>query len=154
MNIHDANRFIEAYNAQAKAAVLMATAWEELAWGMVEDHADARGVRPAIPAQIIFPNPDEYPTPPGLQSQTEAAPTAESASASALTAKSVQPEQVAQEVSLVELRTLLAELSQAGLTDRVRGLITGLGFDRLSEVPEAQYSVLYAQAKELNHGSK
>lgn len=150
MNIHDANRFIEAYNAQAKAAVLMATAWEELAWGMVEDHADARGVRPAIPAQIIFPTPEEYPTPPGLQPHTETVPTAESAPM----AESAQVEQVAPEVSLVELRTLLAELSQAGLTVQVRGLITGLGFDKLSEVPEDKYPVLYVQAKELADGSK
>ena len=154
MNIHDANRFIEAYNAQAKAAVLMATAWEELAWGMVEDHVDARGVRPAIPAQIIFPNPDEYPIPPGFQTQVEAAPTAEPVTAASPVAESAQAEQVAPEVSLVELRTLLAELSQAGLTVQVRGLITGLGFDKLSEVPEDKYAVLYAQAKELSDGSK
>lgn len=154
MNIHDANRFVEAYNAQAKAAVLMATAWEELAWGMVEDRADARAVRPAIPDQVIFPNPEEYPTPPGFQAQAEAVPAAERASAAAPLAAAAQPEQVAPEVSLVELRTLLAELSQAGLTVQVRGLITGLGFDKLSEVPEAQYAVLYAQAKELADGSK
>lgn len=72
MNIHDANRFIEAYNAQAKAAVLMATAWEELAWGMVEDHAEARGLHPAMLSQILLPNPEEYPNPQGFHPRAAA----------------------------------------------------------------------------------
>lgn len=139
MNIHDVNRFIKAYNGQAKAAALMAVAWEELAWGMIEDHAGATGVRPAIPVQVISPNPATHPTPQPTRPETLAV------EAPAETASSASQ----QSVSLVELRTLLAELSQAGHTDRVRGLITGLGFDKLSEVPETQYTTLYSQALAL-----
>lgn len=138
MNIHDVNRLIEAHNAVARANALQARAWEEVAWGMVEDHAGATGVRPAIPVQMVSPDSATYPTPQARKPETPA--TAQPAP----TAPAVE-----KPVSLVELRTLLAELSQAGHTDRVRSLIVGLGFDKLSEVPESQYAELFAQAVAL-----
>ncbi len=68
-----------------------------------------------------------------------AAPAAEPASEPATTP----------EVTLVELRTLLSQLSQAGLTEKVRALLAEFGFDKLSAVPEDQYAALYARAKKL-----
>lgn len=144
MNLHEVNRLIEAHNAAAHANALQARAWEEVAWGMVEDHVGATGVRPAISVQVVDPDPVTYPTPQATASR----PTAVEAPAADAQPKSTGTA-VQQSVSLVELRTLLAELSQAGHTDRVRALITGLGFDKLSEVPETQYAALFAQAVAL-----
>ncbi|QDZ43521.1 hypothetical protein FQV43_04230 [Corynebacterium sp. sy039] len=74
-----------------------------------------------------------------IEASASAAPAAEPASEPATTP----------EVTLVELRTLLSELSQAGLTEDVRALLAEFGFDKLSAVPEDQYAALYARAKEL-----
>ena len=106
---------------------------------MVEDHAEATGARPAIPVQVVEPDPATYPTPQPTRPQTLATDTP----------AATVPSASEQSVSLLELRTLLAELSQAGHTARVRALIVGLGFDKLSEVPETQYAALYAQAVAL-----
>lgn len=144
MNLNDVNRLIEAHNAAAHANALQARAWEEVAWGMVEDHAEATGVRPAIPVQVIDPDPASYPTPQARKPETLAAEVPVATAQPEPTGTAVQ-----ESVSLVELRTLLAELSQAGHTDRVRALIVGLGFDKLSEVPESQYAELFAQAVAL-----
>lgn len=52
-------------------------------------------------------------------------------------------------VTLVELRTLLAQLSQSGLTEKVRALLTEFGYEKLSAVPEDQYTAIFAKAQEL-----
>lgn len=52
-------------------------------------------------------------------------------------------------VTLVEVRTALSALSQAGKTDQVRSLIEATGADKLSAVPEDKYSWLMARAKEI-----
>lgn len=52
-------------------------------------------------------------------------------------------------VWLVELRTLLAGISQKGHTDKVRALLQEAGFNKLSEVPKEQYAQLFARAEGL-----
>lgn len=53
--------------------------------------------------------------------------------------------------SLVEVRAVLAELSRAGYTAEVRNLITGFGFDKLSEIPAKLYPELLAKAGVIGH---
>lgn len=132
---------MHALNRIAEGAAMLAQAIENSAWESFEDHVGATGAHPIPAVQIVKGGQ----TP--VQTSETASPTSETAPTP--TPALVNPEPVTPQVSLVELRTLLAELSQAGHTDRVRGLITGLGFDKLSEVPETQYAALYSQAVAL-----
>lgn len=52
-------------------------------------------------------------------------------------------------VSKVELRTLLAELTQAGKGDQVQNLIKQFRAKRFSEIPEEKYPDLWAAAEAL-----
>ncbi|QIU87376.1 hypothetical protein [Trueperella pyogenes] len=138
MNITDSNKFIRALNTIAEGVTLLGKAIEETAWAAIEDHADAVGARPIAAAELYRPDlVAEAEAYEATQAQTdqEAAPAA-------------APETAA-EVTLVELRSLLAQLSQSGLTEKVRGLLGEFGFDKLSAVPEEQYAALFARAKEL-----
>lgn len=134
MNITDSNKFIRALNTIAEGVTLLGKAIEETAWAAIEDHADAVGARPITAAELYRPDlvaeAEAYEA-----AQAQAAPTPEAAPAA--------------EVTLVELRSLLAQLSQSGLTEKVRGLLGEFGYDKLSAVPEEQYAALFARAKEL-----
>lgn len=52
-------------------------------------------------------------------------------------------------VSIEQIRAILAEKSQAGLTTKVRDLIRSYGVAKLSDVDPAQYKKLYADAHDL-----
>lgn len=52
-------------------------------------------------------------------------------------------------IALETVRAKLADLSRHGHTEAVRGLITGLGVSKLSEVDPADYAKLLASAEEL-----
>lgn len=54
-----------------------------------------------------------------------------------------------QEVTIEQIRAVLAEKSQAGLTDKVRALLNEFGAVRLSEIEPDKYSALMQAAKEL-----
>ena len=58
----------------------------------------------------------------------------------------VPPEDAAPAVTLADVRACLAELSRAGLTDKVRELIHAHGADKLSDVPETEYAALLKEA--------
>lgn len=59
-------------------------------------------------------------------------------------------ETAASPVSLVEVRTALSTLSQAGKTAEVRELIQAAGAEKLSEVDPDKYGWLLAQARGLS----
>ncbi|AKK02995.1 hypothetical protein [Corynebacterium epidermidicanis] len=142
MNITDSNKFIHALNTIAEGVTLLGKAIEETSWAAIEDHADAVGARPITAAELYRPDlVAEAEAYEAAQAQAEQTATPEAAAAAA-------PEVMA-EVTLVELRTLLARLSQSGLTEKVRGLLGEFGYDKLSAVPEEQYAALFARAKEL-----
>ena len=55
--------------------------------------------------------------------------------------------------TLEDVRAILANLSQQGLTAQVRELLRAYGVERLSEVDPGNYPALIAEAKELaSHG--
>ncbi|WP_026664864.1 hypothetical protein [Butyrivibrio sp. FC2001] len=54
-----------------------------------------------------------------------------------------------QEVTIEQVRTLLAEKSQAGLTSKVKELLGRFGAEKLSAVKPEDYGSLYRAAQEL-----
>ncbi|MDK7699094.1 hypothetical protein [Cutibacterium avidum] len=136
MNLTEANRFIAALNRIAEGASQLAATIEETAWENFEDHVGMSVERPLEAVKLAQPALDDTPT-----SEPDQADTAPSA-------PEVQPE-----VSLEEVRALLASLSSKGLTAKVRELIVAAGADKLSSVDPSKYGELLAQAKELADGS-
>ena len=70
----------------------------------------------------------------------------------AKTAPAKEPEKPAEpekKLTLADVRAVLAEKSRAGFTEEVKALIAKHGADRLSEVPEAEYAALLADAEVL-----
>ena len=70
----------------------------------------------------------------------------------AKTAPAKEPEKPAElekQLSLADVRAVLAEKSRAGFTEDVKALIAKHGADRLSEVPETEYAALLADAEVL-----
>ena len=57
----------------------------------------------------------------------------------------------AQEVTLEDVRAVLGQKSQAGMTAEVRELITKYGGTRLSDIDPAQYKALLAEAEVLGN---
>ena len=60
-----------------------------------------------------------------------------------------QPVLETKTVTFVELRSRLAEISRAGYTAEIKGLITKHGAEKLSDVKETDYAALLAEAEEL-----
>lgn len=114
---------------------MLASAIEDTAWESIEDHVSMSGVRPIAAAQLAQPAleaaAEEYET---LHQQANPQP-----------APAKEPEPV----SLEQVRGVLAELSQAGYTAKVRSLIQATGVDKLSEVDPAKYGWLLAQAEAI-----
>lgn len=104
------------------------------------------GVRPIAAAELYRPD---------LVAEAEAYESAEAQKAQTRTESTVPAAESQSEsatpptVTLVELRTLLAQLSQSGLTEKVRALLTEFGYEKLSAVPEDQYTAIFAKAQEL-----
>ncbi len=70
----------------------------------------------------------------------------------AKTAPAKEPEKPAEpekQLTLADVRAVLAERSRAGFTEEVKVLIVKHGADRLSEVPETEYAALLADAEVL-----
>lgn len=141
MNVQSANQIIQALNRLAEGATLLGQAVEQLAWDGIEDHAGMPGARPIAAAHLEEPSfqaaaeeLDQQAEPAKVEPPTPAEP--------------AEPV-----VGLVELRAFLTELSQKGLTAKVRELITATGASALSEVDPAQYGRILAAAKELADGS-
>lgn len=52
--------------------------------------------------------------------------------------------------TLEQIRRVLAEKSQAGLTSKIKGLLNSFGAQKLSEIPTERYAELYEAAQELS----
>lgn len=137
MNVTEANRYIAALNRIAEGATMLAQAIEESAWEGIEDHAGMPGIRPIAAAQLAQPAledaAEEYDT---TRQQT-----------SPESAKAEEPEP--ESVTLEQVRAVLAKLSQAGHTAKVRELIQAAGAAKLSEVDPAKYGWLLSRAEAI-----
>lgn len=136
MNITEANRYISALNRIAEGATMLAQAIEESAWESFEDHTGMPGARPIAAAQLAQPaleEANEYET-------TRQVPDPEPAPV-----EEPEPEPV----SLEQVRAVLARLSQAGHTAKVRELIGQAGVAKLSEVDPAKYGWLLSRAEAI-----
>lgn len=60
-----------------------------------------------------------------------------------------KPTEPEKQLTLTDVRAVLAEKSRAGFTEEVKALIAKHGADRLSEVPESEYAALLADAEVL-----
>lgn len=60
-----------------------------------------------------------------------------------------KPAELEKQLTLADVRAVLAEKSRAGFTEDVKALIAKHGADRLSEVPETEYAALLADAEVL-----
>lgn len=60
-----------------------------------------------------------------------------------------KPVELEKQLTLTDVRAVLAEKSRAGFTEEVKALIAKHGADRLSEVPETEYAALLADAEVL-----
>lgn len=84
--------------------------------------------------------------------ETPAEKTKGKAKAAAKAAPAKEPDKPAElekQLTLADVRAVLAEKSRAGFTEEVKALIAKHGADRLSEVPETEYAALLADAEVL-----
>lgn len=79
--------------------------------------------------------------PEGKTKAAKNAPTKES--------KPEQPAEPEKQLTLADVRAVLAKKSRAGFTKEVKALIAKHGADRLSKVPEMEYAALLADAEVL-----
>lgn len=112
---------------------MLVSAIEEAAWESFEDHPGMSGARPIAAAQLA-------------QSALEAA-AVEYEATHQPPAPTPAPEVVP--VTLEQVRTVLARLSQAGHTAQVRELIQAAGANKLSEVDPAKFGRLLEQAEAI-----
>lgn len=133
MNVTEANRYIQALNRIAEGATMLASAIEEAAWESFEDHPGMSGARPIAAAQL---------TQPALEAAVEEYEAAHQPHTPA-------PAPTPHPVTLEQVRTVLARLSQAGHTASVRELIQAAGANKLSEVAPSKYGQLLSQAEAI-----
>lgn len=137
MNVTEANRYIPALNRIAEGVTMLASAIEEAAWESFEDHPCMSGARPIAAAQLAQP---------ALEAAAEEHEAAHQPPAPE-PAPTPTPEVVP--VSLEQVRTVLARLSQAGHTAQVRELIQAAGANKLSEVDPSKYGQLLEEAEAI-----
>ena len=135
MNVTEANRYVPALNRIAEGVTMLASAIEEAAWESFEDHAGMPGARPIAAAQLAQP---------ALEAAAEEH---EAAHQPPTPAPAPAPEVV--QVSLEQVRAVLARLSQAGHTAQVRELIQAAGANKLSEVDPSKFGQLLEQAEAI-----
>lgn len=135
MNVTEANRYIPALNRIAEGVTMLASAIEEAAWESFEDHPGMSGARPIAAAQLSQP---------ALEAAAEEY---EAAHQPPTPAPAPTPEVV--QVTLKQVRTMLARLSQAGHTSQVRELIQAAGANKLLEVDPFKYGQLLEQAEAI-----
>lgn len=145
MNVTEANRYIPALNRIAEGVTMLASAIEEAAWESFEDHPGMSGARPIAAAQLaqlaLEATTEEH-----AANHQQPAPVQAPALAPA-PAPTPTPEVV--QVSLEQVRTVLARLSQAGHTAQVRELIQDAGANKLSEVDPSKYGRLLGQVEAI-----
>lgn len=89
---------------------------------------------------------------PDIQETPAEKPKGKAKAAKTAPAKEPEPEKPAEpekQLTLADVRAVLAEKSRAGFTEEVKALIAKHGADRLSEVPETEYAALLADAEVL-----
>ena len=133
MNVTEANRYVPALNRIAERVTRLAAAIEEAAWESFEDHPGMSGARPIAAAQLAQT---------ALETAVE-----EHEAAHHPPAPAPAPEPTP--VTLEEVRTVLARLSQAGHTAQVRELIQATGANKLSEVDPAKFGHLLKHAEAI-----
>lgn len=131
MNVTEANRYIQALNRIAEGATMLASTIEEAAWESFEDHPGISGARPIAAAQLAQP---------ALEAAAEECEATHQLPAPA-------PEVVP--VTLEQVRSVLARLSQTGHTAQVCELIQDAGANKLSKVDPAKYGQLLEQAEAI-----
>ncbi len=129
MNVAEANQIVSALNYIAELVTALAADVEKQAWQGFEDHAGMPGERPVAAAQLA--QPALASTAPPVTEPVE--------------------EEPAPQVSLEQVRGVLAELSGKGLTGKVRELILATGASKLSEVDPGKYAWLLDHAEGLDH---
>ncbi|HAT1197188.1 TPA: hypothetical protein I8V89_002317 [Corynebacterium striatum] len=137
MNVTEANRYIPALNRIAEGVTMLASAIEDAAWESFEDHPCMSGARPIAAAQLAQP---------ALEAAAEEYEAAHQPPAPE-PAPAPVPEVV--RVTLEQVRTVLARLSQAGHTAQVRELIQAAGANKLSEVDPSKFGQLLEQAEAI-----
>ncbi|HAT1428906.1 TPA: hypothetical protein I8W03_002788 [Corynebacterium striatum] len=116
---------------------MLASAIEDAAWESFEDHPCMSGARPIAAAQLAQP---------ALEAAAEEYEAAHQPPAPE-PAPAPVPEVV--RVTLEQVRTVLARLSQAGHTAQVRELIQAAGANKLSEVDPSKFGQLLEQAEAI-----
>lgn len=161
MNVREANEIIAALNRLAEEVTTLAGRIEQAAWEQIEDHAGALGARPIAAAQLAVPYTDEVMDVEVISEelpleQPEAAtePELEVEFESQGTATSPAAGKPVELMALEDVRLLLAEMSRAGMTDQIKGLIRAQGKAKLSQLTLEQANHVYEQAKELENASK
>lgn len=135
MNVTEANRYVPALNRIAEGVTMLASAIEEAAWESFEDHAGMSGARPIAAAQVAQP---------ALEAAVE-----EYVAAHQPPTPAPAPAPEVVQVSLEQVRAVLARLSQAGHTAQVRELIQAAGANKLSEVDPSKFGQLLEQAEAI-----
>lgn len=135
MNVTEANRYIPALNRIAEGVTMLVSAIEEAAWESFEDHSGMSGARPIAAAQLAQP---------ALKAAAE-----ECEATHQLPAPAPAPTPEVVQVSLEQVRTVLARLSQAGFTAQVRELIQAAGASKFSEVDPSKYGQLLEHAEAM-----
>lgn len=135
MNVTQANKIVQAINTIVTGYTSLSRAIEDLAWESFEDHAGMPGVRPIAALQLAQPAlEDAAEEDDATHQQAPPEPT-----------QAEEPELV----SLEQVRAVLAHLSQAGHTAKVRELIGQAGAGKLSEVDPAKYGWVLARAEAI-----
>ena len=114
---------------------MLASAIEEAAWESFEDHPGMSGARPIAAAQLAQP---------ALEAAAE-----EYVAAHQPPTPAPAPAPEVVRVTLEQVRTVLARLSQAGHTAQVRELIQAAGANKLSEVDPSKFGQLLEQAEAI-----
>lgn len=127
------NALIIALNKTIEGLSQIAQALEADGWDQIEDDYALSGPRPVAAARV-----DES----SLQTEqdTQAEPQAKS-----------ETPKPAREYTLEEVRAVLVELSQQGLTSQVRQIVLDAGATSLSEVAPDKYAQIMAAVEELEH---
>lgn len=135
MNVTEANRYVPALNRIAEGVTMLASAIEEAAWESFEDHAGMSGARPIAAAQLAQP---------ALEAAAE-----EYEASHQSPAPAPAPTPAVAPVTLEQVRTVLARLSQAGYTAQVRELVQAAGASKLSEVDPSKFGQLLERAEAI-----
>ena len=127
MNVTEGNLYINALNRIAEGITKLASVIEESAWESFEDRAGMPGARPIAATQLAQP---------ALEGAAEEYEATDQQPAPA-PAPTPAPEFV--RVTLEQVRTVLARLSQADHTAQVREPIQATGANKLSEVGPSKF---------------